>query len=111
MHDAILAGWLAFRWWLIWFAIYSYYVLRYIKSKMIENAKAPISRSPVSVGWRRLGVPPLAGQASVNDTNEPAGPSPDWTVDPWLPEVSFIHSRIPARGAARLPKPRSGHAM
>jgi hypothetical protein len=45
VHDAILAGWVAFRWWLIWFAIYSYYVLRYIKSKMIENAKAPISRS------------------------------------------------------------------
>jgi hypothetical protein len=38
--------WVAFPWWLIWFGIYSYYLLRYIKRQLIETAKAPIQAHP-----------------------------------------------------------------
>jgi hypothetical protein len=34
--------WVAFPWWLIWFGIYTFYMLRYVRRQMSENAAEPI---------------------------------------------------------------------
>ena len=34
--------WIAFPWWLIWFGIYTFYMLRYLRRQLIETAKEPI---------------------------------------------------------------------
>lgn len=40
--------WVAFPWWLIWFAIYTFYMIRYARRQMVENAKEPL-QAPVEV--------------------------------------------------------------
>jgi hypothetical protein len=40
--------WVAFPWWLIWFAIYTFYMIRYARRQMVENANEPL-KAPVEV--------------------------------------------------------------
>jgi hypothetical protein len=40
--------WVAFAWWLIWFAIYTFYMIRYARRQMVESATEPL-QAPVEV--------------------------------------------------------------
>jgi hypothetical protein len=40
--DGLWNFWIAFPWWLIWFGIYSYYMLRYIKRQLADTVSAPV---------------------------------------------------------------------
>jgi hypothetical protein len=40
--------WVAFPWWLIWFAIYTFYMIRYARRQMVESATEPL-QAPVEV--------------------------------------------------------------
>jgi hypothetical protein len=44
--------WVGFPTWLIWFAIYSYYMLRYIRGQMVQNARRPLSDVDEQLGDR-----------------------------------------------------------